>query len=96
MSVPSFVTKVGVLDPRAQLCCTVSFSAEFWAVISLRRRLARVQPSTLIQVAERNVPDTGGDILVYILGKRYDLKANAKNGRLFHFHHSSDTIPSPH
>ena len=32
--VPSLVNKVGTIDPRAKLVCTVGFGSEFWDVIS--------------------------------------------------------------
>ena len=32
--VPALTAKVGVIEPRAKLVCTVSFGSQFWDVIS--------------------------------------------------------------
>ena len=71
--VPALVEKVGVVDPRAKLVCTVSFGAEFWNVISPRKCPAGLRPFQAIDVNGLHAPSTGGDVLFHILSKRHDL-----------------------
>ncbi len=71
--IPALVEKVGAIDPRAKLVCTVSFGADFWDVISPGKRPAGLRPFTAIEAGGRQAPSTGGDILLHILSKRHDL-----------------------
>ncbi|TAJ83430.1 Dyp-type peroxidase [bacterium] len=71
--VPALVHKVGAIDPRAKLVCTVSFGAEFWDVISPGKRPASLRPFSAIEAQGRSAPNTGGDMLFHIISKREDL-----------------------
>jgi putative iron-dependent peroxidase len=71
--VPSLVERVGALDPRAKLVCTVSFGAEFWDVISPDKRPRGLRPFPAIEANGRSAPNTGGDLLFHIISKREDL-----------------------
>ncbi len=70
---PALVHKVGAIDPRAKLVCTVGFGAEFWDVISPGRWPAALRPFRAIEARGRIVPNTGGDLLFHIISKRDDL-----------------------
>lgn len=72
-SVPTLTDKVGVIDPRAKLVCTVSFGAQFWDAISPRKRPAGLRPFKAIENGTWSAPSTGGDLLLHILSKRHDL-----------------------
>jgi putative iron-dependent peroxidase len=71
--VPALVDKVGAIDPRARLVCTVGFGPDFWDVISPGKRPAGLRPFKAITVEGRSAPSTGGDLLFHILSKRPDL-----------------------
>jgi putative iron-dependent peroxidase len=71
--VPALVNKVGAVDPRAKLVCTVSFGSEFWDVISPGKRPTSLRPFKAIEAEGRSAPSTGGDLLFHILCKRHDL-----------------------
>ncbi len=70
---PALIGKVGALDRRAALVCTVSFGSELWDVISPRKRPAGLRPFTPRSAEGRSAPNTGGDLLCHILSKRPDL-----------------------
>lgn len=70
---PALVHKVGAIDPRAKLVCTVSFGSDFWDVISLGKRPAGLRPFSAIEVQGRSAPNTGGDMLFHIISRREDL-----------------------
>lgn len=72
-TLPALVEKVGALDPRAKLVCTVGFGAEFWDIISPGKRPVALRPFAAIQANGRSAPNTGGDVLLHILSKRGDL-----------------------
>lgn len=71
--VPALTEKVGAIDPKAKLVCTVSFGSEFWDVISPSKRPAGLRPFTVIAAEGRSAPHTGGDLLFHIISKRADL-----------------------
>ena len=70
---PALVDKVGAIDPRARLVCTVSFGSEFWDAISPERRPAGLRPFRAVTTGGRTAPSTGGDLLFHILSQRPDL-----------------------
>lgn len=47
--VPALVEKVGVVDPRAKLVCTVGFGSTFWDVISPNKRPSGLHPFKAIE-----------------------------------------------
>jgi len=71
--VPALVEKVGSIDPRAKLVCSVGFGSAFWDVISPSKRPAGLRPFKAIAANGRRAPSTGGDVLFHILSKRHDL-----------------------
>lgn len=71
--VPMLVRKVGAMDPRANLVCTVSFGPEFWDAISPGKRPLGLRPFKAIRTEGRSAPSTGGDILFHTISKRADL-----------------------
>lgn len=70
---PALVKKVGAIDPRAKLVCTVSFGAEFWDVVSPGKRPADLRPFKAIKAGGRSAPSTGGDLLFHAVSRRHDL-----------------------
>ena len=70
---PALVQKVGAIDPRAKLVCTVSFGSTFWDKISPGKRPIGLRPFKAINTGSRSAPSTGGDLLFHILSKRHDL-----------------------
>ncbi len=70
--VPSLVAKVGALDRRAKLVCTVSFGPDFWDVVSPGKRPRGFRPFKALDVGRRRAPNTGGDLLLHIISKRHD------------------------
>ena len=71
--VPMLVRKVGAIDPRAKVVCTVGFGPEFWDVISPGKRPVGLRPFNAIEAVGRSAPNTGGDLLFHIISKRADL-----------------------
>ena len=71
--VPGAVGRVGAMDPRAKLLCTVSFGSDFWDIVSPGRRPAGLRPFRAIEAGGRRAPSTGGDLLFHILSRRHDL-----------------------
>jgi len=71
--VPPLVKKVGAVDPRAKLVCTVSFGSKLWDIVSPRKRPVGLRPFRAIKVGRRSAPGTGGDLLFHILSQRHDL-----------------------
>ncbi len=71
--VPALIQKVGALDRRAKLVCTVSFGPEFWDVVSPRKRPRGLRPFKALDAGGRRAPNSGGDLLLHILSKRHDL-----------------------
>lgn len=71
--IPALVEKVGAIDPRAKLVCTVSFGSDFWDVVSPGKRPAGLHPFKAIEADGRRAPSTGGDVFLHILSKRHDL-----------------------
>lgn len=71
--VPALVEKVGAVDPRAKLVCTVSFGSTFWDVVSPNKRPAGLHLFQAVSAGGRSAPSTGGDVLLHILSKRHDL-----------------------
>jgi putative iron-dependent peroxidase len=68
--IPALVSKVGALDRRARLACTASFGSELWDAVSPGQRPAGLRPFKALGPA---APNTGGDVLCHIVGKRPDL-----------------------
>jgi len=71
--VPSITEKVGALDRRAKLVCTVSIGPEFFTLLAPHRRPKGLRPFKAIEVNGRTAPNTGGDLLLHIISKRADL-----------------------
>jgi putative iron-dependent peroxidase len=71
--IPALAEKIGAIDPRAKLVCTVSFGSDFWDILSPGKRPAGLRPFTAIEAEGRRAPSTGGDILLHILSRRHDL-----------------------
>jgi len=71
--VPALVEKIGAVDPRAKLVCTVSFGSKFWDAISPGKRPTGLRPFKALAAEGRRAPSTGGDVLFHILSKRHDL-----------------------
>lgn len=71
--VPAVAAKVGALDLRARLTCTVGIGPEFFAVLSPLRRPKGLRPFKAVASNGRKAPNTGGDLLFHIVSKRADL-----------------------
>lgn len=71
--VPALVEKVGAIDPRAKLLCTVGFGSSFWDTISPKKRPSGLHPFKAIEGGSLRAPSTGGDVLLHVLSKRHDL-----------------------
>jgi len=71
--VPALVKRVGAIDARAKLVCTVSFGSKFWDAVSPGKRPADLRPFKAIEVSGRSAPSTGGDLLFHTNSKRHDL-----------------------
>ncbi len=71
--IPRIVEKIGALDPRSKLVCTVSFGSELWDTLSPGKRPARLHPFRAIEADGRSAPSTGGDVLFHVISKRHDL-----------------------
>lgn len=71
--VPGLTARVGSLDRRAKLVCTVSIGPEFWDSLSPRKRPEGLGPFMAIDNKGKEAPYTGGDLLFHIISKRADL-----------------------
>jgi len=71
--VPDLVGKIGAIDLRAKLVCTVGSGSDFWDVLSPHRRPTGLRPVKALEAEGRKAPSTGGDLLFHILSKRQDL-----------------------
>ena len=68
--VPALVAKVGAIDPKAKLVCTVAIGPEYWDVLVPGKRPKGLRPFRAIA---GKAPNTGGDLLVHVISRRPDL-----------------------
>jgi putative iron-dependent peroxidase len=72
--IPALAQKVGSVDKRANLVCTVSFGSKFWDTFgSSRGRPMALRPFKALRAGRRCAPSTGGDVLLHIISARHDL-----------------------
>ncbi len=71
--VPAITEKVGAVDRRAKLVCTVGVGPEFFSILSPHRRPKGLRPFKALEIDGRTAPHTGGDLLFHIISKRSDL-----------------------
>lgn len=70
---PALARKVGALDPRARLVCTVGLGPHLWDAVSPGRRPIGLRPFRPLEAEGRRAPSTGGDLLLHVLSRRVDL-----------------------